>query len=174
MAVQTAGEARSGAQVAQDLHVLAGKYLTFGLAEGEYGVTVGKVKEIVKVMPITTVPRVPSYLKGVINLRGKVIPVVDLRLKFGLPSREYTERTCIIVVDVVMRGTAVSMGVIVDSVSDVVAVSADELEPPPQFSDSDSSSVYVAALAKVKGVVRIILDLDQVLGADGVARPVWA
>jgi purine-binding chemotaxis protein CheW len=161
-------------KAAADLEHLVGKYLTFGLADGEYGLTVAKVKEIVKVMPITTVPRVPAYLKGVINLRGKVIPVVDLRLKFGLPPLEYSERTCIIVVDTTVRSHAIPIGVIVDSVSDVLAVSAEELEPPPHFNDADGSSAHVAALAKVKGVVRIILDLDHILGGDAaIARPVW-
>src|SRR3954467_893668 len=94
----------------------AGKYLTFALGNEEYGVPVLKVREIIKVMDITQVPQVPDYVLGVINLRGKVIPVIDLRRKFGFPAMEHTERTCIIVVDVDLPAIRVMMGVVVDSV----------------------------------------------------------
>lgn len=144
----------------------AGKYLTFTLDDETYGVPVLKVREIIKVLHITTVPQMPSHVKGVINLRGKVMPVVDLRLKFGLPPREYTERTCIIVVDLAAQKRTVLMGVIVDTVSDVMHVSADELSEPPDFGDANTST-YIEALAKVKGTVKILLNLDRMLGADG-------
>ena len=147
------------------LHGLAGKYLTFVLADCEYGVPVRKVREIVKLAPITAVPQVASWVKGVINLRGKVIPVIDLRLKFSLPAVEYMERTCIIVVEVVMRESTVLMGIIVDSVSDVMSIAADELEETPRFG-SGASSPYVDGLAKIKGAVKILLNLDHVCGAD--------
>ena len=147
---------------------LAGKYLTFVLADGEYGLAVRKVREIIKLPPITTVPQVSQWVKGVINLRGKVIPVVDLRLKFNLSAPEYTDRTCIIVVDVALRDSTILMGIIVDAVSDVLNVAADELEAPPTFGDR-AASAYVDGLAKVKGTVKILLNVDRVCGADGEA-----
>ena len=101
---------------------LAGKYLTFVLAQGEYGLSVRKVREIIRLMPITAVPYVAPWIKGVINLRGKIIPVIDLRLKFRMPAAEWTDRTCIVVTDVATRSTAVPVGIIVDSVSDVLSI----------------------------------------------------
>lgn len=144
----------------------AGKYLTFTLDDEHYGVPVLKVREIIKVLHITSVPQVPPHVKGVINLRGKVMPVVDLRLKFGMPPRDYTDRTCIIVVDLTARARTVMMGVIVDTVSDVMTVAADELAEPPDFGDGITGT-YIEALAKVKGTVKILLNLDRMLGADG-------
>lgn len=161
-------EGRSGRSVeptAAKTQALAGKYLTFALDDEEYAVSVLKVREIIKIMDITDVPQLPSYVKGVINLRGKVIPVVDLRLKFGMAAKDYTERTCIIVVDVLVRSSAVLMGVVVDSVSDVMSIAADDLTEPPDFGDPTSGNC-VQALAKVKGTVKILLNLDWVLGAD--------
>ena len=107
----------------------AGKYLTFALAQEEYGVPVLKVREIIKMMDITGVPQVPAHVKGVINLRGKVIPIVDLRLKFNLPTQDYTERTCIIVVEVELQARRIMLGMIVDYVSEVLNISTDEIEP---------------------------------------------
>ncbi len=144
---------------------LAGKYLTFALGAEEYGLPVLKVREIIKVMDITHVPQVPPHVRGVINLRGKVIPVVDLRLKFGFPAQDYTERTCIIVVDVSMGGANVMMGIVVDSVSEVLNIAAADIDETPEFGDQVTTD-YILALAKVKGTVKILLDLDRVLGAD--------
>jgi len=143
----------------------ARKYLTFVLGNSEYGVPVQKVREIIKAMEITSVPQVASYVKGVINLRGKVIPVADLRVKFGLDRAEYTDRTCIIVVDMALRSTAALVGVVVDSVSDVVSISADEIEEAPNLAGQDGSGC-VEALAKVKGSVKIIVNLDRLFGSD--------
>lgn len=141
----------------------AGKYLVFALGREEYGVPVLKVREIIKVMDITPVPQVPAHVRGVINLRGKVIPVVDLRLKFGLPWRDYAERTCIIVIDVRTVGL---LGVVVDAVSEVVNVAAADIEEPPALGATVSTD-YLLGLAKVKGTVKILLDLDRVLAEDG-------
>jgi len=161
VAVDTqSGQAR---QAAVDL---AGKYLTFALGNEEYGLPVLKVREIIKVMDITQVPQVPGHVRGVINLRGKVIPVIDLRLKFGFPQQDYTERTCIIVVDVAMSGANVMMGIVVDSVSEVLNVASAEIDQAPEFGDHVTTD-YVLGLAKVKGTVKILLALDKVLGADG-------
>jgi purine-binding chemotaxis protein CheW len=145
---------------------LAGKYLTFSLGNEEYGLPVLKVREIIKVMDITPVPQVPAHVKGVVNLRGKVIPVIDLRAKFGLPSAEYTDRTCIVVVDVAMAKERVMLGVIVDAVSEVLNVAAAEIDQPPSFGERVVTD-YMLGLAKVKGTVKILLDLDCVLRSEG-------
>jgi purine-binding chemotaxis protein CheW len=146
----------------------AGKYLTFGLGREEYGLPVLKVREIIKLMDITAVPQAPPHVKGVINLRGKVIPVVDLRLKFQLPSQDYTERTSIIVVEVEGTQGGILMGVIVDSVSEVLNISADEIEPTPDFGEHVRTD-YMRGVAKVKGTVKILLDLDRVFSIEATA-----
>ena len=145
---------------------LVGKYLTFALGNEEYSVPVLKVREIIKIMDITAVPQVPHYVKGVVNLRGKVIPVVDLRLKFGFPAQDYSERTCIIVVEVRLAAGARMMGIIVDHVSEVMNVAKEEIEPTPEFGDEIQTD-YMKGIAKVRGQVKILLDLDRVLGVDG-------
>jgi purine-binding chemotaxis protein CheW len=145
---------------------LAGKYLTFTLANEEYGVPVLKVREIIKVMDITQVPQMPEHVLGVINLRGKVIPVIDLRRKFGLPALEYTDRTCIIVADVDLAPARMMMGVVVDSVSEVLNVNGAEIDETPDFGGQNTTD-HLLGLARVKGTVKILLDLDCVLGSDG-------
>jgi purine-binding chemotaxis protein CheW len=151
-------------------HVLAGKYLTFALGAEEYGVPVLKVREIIKIMDVTSVPQVPAHVRGVINLRGKVIPVVDLRLKFGLGHQACTERTCIVVVEVALDSVNIMMGVIVDAVSEVLNIASQEIEDTPEFGNRVVTD-YLGGVAKVKGRVKILLDLDRVLGGDGrVAR----
>jgi purine-binding chemotaxis protein CheW len=147
---------------------LAGKYLTFALAEEEYGLPVLRVREIIKMMDITEVPQVPPHVKGVLNLRGKVIPVIDLRLKFGFAPGEVTSRTCIIVVEVALAASRVMMGIIVDHVSEVLNIFVDEIEQTPQFGDRVCTD-YMKGVAKVKGTVKILLDLDRVLGTDDAA-----
>ena len=143
----------------------AGKYLTFALAQEEYGVPVLKVREIIKMMDITGVPQVPAHVKGVINLRGKVIPIIDLRLKFNLPTQDYTERTCIIVVEVELQARRIMLGMIVDHVSEVLNIATDEIEPMPDFGERVDTD-FMHGVAKVKGSVKLLLDLDKVLSAD--------
>jgi purine-binding chemotaxis protein CheW len=145
----------------------AGKYLTFALAQEEYGLLVIKVREIIKIMDITAVPQMPDHVKGVINLRGKVIPIIDLRAKFGLPAQDYTERTCIIVAEVEVEDRKVMLGIIVDWVSEVLNIANDEIEPAPDFGER-LDTAYMQGIAKIKGKVKILLDLDRVLAADGV------
>jgi len=145
---------------------LAGKYLTFALGDEEYGVPVLKVREIIKMMDITSVPQVPRHVRGLINLRGKVIPVVDLRLKFSFAEQGYTERTCIIVVEVALAASKVMMGIVVDAVSEVLTIAPDEIEQTPEFGERVATD-YMKGVAKVKGKVKILLDLDRVLGTDG-------
>jgi purine-binding chemotaxis protein CheW len=143
-----------------------GKYLTFVLGREEYGLPVLKVREIIKVMDITHVPQVAAHVLGVINLRGRVIPVIDLRRKFGFAAQDHTERTCIIVAEVALTQATVMMGVVVDAVSEVVNVAASEIDAAPDFGVENGTD-YILGMAKVKGGVKILLDLDRVLGSDG-------
>ena len=142
-----------------------GKYLTFSLAGEEYGIGILKIKEIIGMMPITTVPQTPEFVKGVINLRGKVIPVIDLRLKFEIEKIDYTERTCIIVVDLKSQGADILIGVVVDSVSEVLNIKADDIEDTPTFG-TRLDTTYILGMAKMEGDVKILLDIDQVLSDE--------
>lgn len=138
-----------------------GKYLTFTLANEEYGIGILKVKEIMGTMPVTTVPQTPDYVKGVINLRGKVIPVLDLRLKFGMESVDYTDRTCIIVVEIEGKNGEILMGIVVDSVSEVLNIDGGDIEETPTFG-AELDTKYILGMAKVKGGVKILLDIDKI------------
>jgi len=140
----------------------AGKYLVFDLGREEFGIQVLKVREIMGIQDITAVPHTPAYVKGVINLRGKVVPVIDLRIKFGLAASEYTQRTCIIVTQVQGDSGFVLMGIIVDGVSEVLNLAASEIEDTPDFGE-DIGSRYLLGMAKTKGKVKILLDIDKVL-----------
>ncbi len=142
-----------------------GKYLTFMLAGEEYGISILKIKEIIGMMPITTVPQTPEFVKGVINLRGKVIPVIDLRLKFGMESIDYGERTCIVVVEIAGKTDQVLMGVVVDAVSEVLNVKGADIAETPTFGTALDTD-YIFGMAKMDGGVKILLDIDQVLNAD--------
>jgi purine-binding chemotaxis protein CheW len=161
----------------QAVHAMAdkeGKYLTFSLAGEEYGIGILKVKEIIGIMPITVVPQTPSYIKGVINLRGKVIPVIDLRLKFSMAAAEFTERTCIIVVEIMTGGRTILMGIVVDSVSEVLNIKAADVEATPSFG-TKLDTEYILGMAKAGGSIKILLDIDKILSvaelqtADGIA-----
>jgi len=143
----------------------AGKYLTFQLANEEFGIRVLKVREIMGLQDITAVPQTPGHVKGVINLRGKVVPVVDLRLKFALPAAEYTQRTCIIVTQVQGESAPVLMGIVVDGVSEVLNLTTQEIEDTPDFGD-EAGMRYLLGMAKVKGKVKILLDIDIVLSTQ--------
>lgn len=143
----------------------AGKYLTFQLANEEFGIRVLKVREIMGLQEITAVPQTPAHIKGVINLRGKVVPVIDLRLKFSLPAADYTQRTCIIVTQVQGESANVMVGIVVDGVSEVLNLSAAEIEDTPDFGDGTGVR-YLLGMAKVKGKVKILLDIDQVLSTQ--------
>ncbi|MCX5818721.1 MAG: chemotaxis protein CheW [Deltaproteobacteria bacterium] len=139
-----------------------GKYLTFSLAGEGYGIGIRKVKEIIGVMAITRIPQAPPCMKGVINLRGKVIPVVDLRLRFGMAEGEYAEKTCIIVVEVARDGSKLPIGIIVDSVSEVLNIRGGDIEDTPDFG-SRLDTHYILGLAKLGSGVKILLDIDRVL-----------
>src|SRR4030042_4969922 len=157
--------AQAARQLQQETHTLQekeGKYLTFTLANEDYGLEILKVREIIGMMDITAVPQTPEYVKGVINLRGRVIPVIDLRLKFGLKAAEYGERTCIIVVEVQSEMGAVQMGGVAAAVSGVLNINGDDIEPPPSFG-SRLTTQYILGIAKAKGTIKILLDIDRVL-----------
>ncbi len=139
-----------------------GKYLGFELAGEQYGLQILNVREIIGMMDITPLPQLPPYVKGVINLRGKVIPVIDLRLRFGLDAGDYHERTCIIVVEVKGRNGPVLVGVVVDTVSEVMSVDGAEVETPPECGLTTEAGC-ITGLAKMRGGVKILLDIDRVL-----------
>lgn len=143
----------------------AGKYLTFKLADEDYGLSLLKVREIIGMMPITSVPRTPDFVKGVINLRGKVIPVTDLRRRFDMPEIDYTDRTCIIVVEIRTAESTVQMGIVVDAVTEVLPVREEEIEPAPEFGASVDTR-YILGMANMEGAVKILLDIDRVLTSE--------
>ena len=141
----------------------AGKYLTFALAEEEYGLEILKVREIISMSEITSVPKPPRYVKGVINLRGKVIPVIDLRLKFTMEEVAYTDETCIIVADV----NGVEMGIIVDHVSEVFDIASDDIEDAPEFGASVDID-FILGMGKADGRVTILLDISRAISAGDI------
>lgn len=145
--------------------IRAGKFLTFSLCEEEYGIEILKLKEIIGMTTITTVPQTPTYVKGVINLRGKVMPVVDLRLRFGMAAADYTARTCIIIVEIAGKTTTFTIGIVVDAVSEVVQIKADDIDPAPEFGRSVDTH-YILGMAKIEGGVKILLDIDRVLSRE--------
>jgi purine-binding chemotaxis protein CheW len=151
-----------GSAATNNLDVLAGKYLTFKLGQEGYGLGILKVQEIIGMMPVTHVPRLPEFIRGVVNLRGKVIPVIDLRLKFGLPSHENTERTCIIVVQVCRAEGNVTMGIIVDEVSEVLDIKLEQIEAAPSFGSAVNTE-FILGMGKVGEKVIMLLDVDRVL-----------
>ncbi len=144
------------------LESLAGKYLTFRLGEEDYGLEILKVQEIIGMQEITAIPRTPDFVKGVINLRGKVIPVVDLRLKFGMAEAEVSRKTCIIVVQISRENDKVIMGIVVDEVSEVLEIGGREIEPAPAFGTQIDTN-FILGMAKSENAVKILLDLDRVL-----------
>ena len=155
------GDATSSGTILGDAR--AGKYLTFQLNKEEFGIPVLQVREIMGLQDITAVPNTPDHVKGVINLRGRVIPVLCLRSRFGMAAAEHTGRTCIIVVKVRGEGGDVPLGVIVDEVSEVVNIGATDIENTPDFGVGVPSP-YLSGMAKVKDRVKILLDIDQLLG----------
>jgi purine-binding chemotaxis protein CheW len=141
-----------------------GKFLTFFLAGEEYGIAILKVHEIIGMMSITSVPRTPVFIRGVINLRGKVIPIIDLRSKFGMPAQDQTSETCIIVVHV----QGIEIGIVVDRVSEVLNISSDDIEEAPSFGAGVSTD-YILGIGKSQSKVKILLDIDRVLSTQEVS-----
>jgi purine-binding chemotaxis protein CheW len=149
---------------------LAGKYLTFRLGRESYGISVLRIREIIRNVEVTPVPQMPVYVKGVINLRGKIIPIVDLRRKFDLANIKDTEQTCIVVVQIRQSaGVNALMGLLVDAVEEVVNFAATDIEETPNFGGSLDTE-YILGMAKVRGSVKTLLDIDSVVAADAIAR----
>ena len=145
---------------------LAGKYLTFTLQQESYGIDVLQVREIIRLTDITAVPQMPAYIRGVINLRGKIIPVLDLRMRFGFPDAGRTDQTCIIVVQVKLPdGRSTAMGLVVDGVEEVFNIADGEIEETPDFG-AQLDTDYILGMAKIKGSVKALLDIDKVIAGD--------
>lgn len=138
------------------------KFLTFELGEENYAIPILKVKEIIGMMDITTVPRLPDFIKGVINLRGQIIPVIDLRLKFGLQERAYDDRTSIIVMELESENITRTSGIVVDTVQEVLDIDSKDIEPPPQYG-TDVDQAFLTGLGKVDDKVIMLLNVDKIL-----------
>ena len=158
-------EAETMGSAIKAMTIKTGKYLTFTLAEEEYGIGILKVKGIIGMVPITTIPRTPEFVKGVINLRGKVIPIIDLRLKFNMEAIPYSDRTCIIVVEIDSDKATVLIGIVVDAVSEVLNIREDEIEDTPKFG-TQLNTEYILGMAKIQKGVKILLNINQVLSAE--------
>jgi purine-binding chemotaxis protein CheW len=161
-------EARRAAQ-AQPEHAtarLAGKYMTFKLADEEYGLEILKVREIIGLVEITRVPRTQEFIRGVINLRGKVIPVVDLRLKLGMPGCDATDQAVIILVQVETAGRALTMGVLVDEVLEVLSIDASQIEPPPAFGAAALDTSFILGVGKADKRVIFLVDIGKLLSGE--------
>lgn len=141
---------------------LAGKYLTFKLANEDYGLEILKVQEIIQMQTVTHVPKTPEYIRGVINLRGKVIPVIELRKKFSMNVAEDTEKTCIIVVQVGSSNAPLIIGIIIDEVSEVLDINAKDIQDAPSFG-SQVNTDYIMGVGKINNKVKMLLDIDKVL-----------
>jgi purine-binding chemotaxis protein CheW len=155
-------------EVTQARTLKGGKFLTFLMANEKYGLEILKVREIIGMMDITSVPTTPAFVRGVINLRGKVIPVIDLRLKFGIEAKENMQRTCIIVVQIVRNAQEMTMGIIVDEVSDVLNINQDQIEPPPSFGP-DIRTDFILGMGMVDQKVVTMLDIDRVLSEQEIS-----
>ncbi len=138
------------------------------VAQEEYGIGILKIRGIIGMMPVTSVPRTPEFVKGVINLRGKVIPVADLRLRFGMQAIDYTDRTCIIVVEIEGQAGTIQIGIVVDAVSEVLNIKGEEIENAPTFGTKLDTD-YILGMAKMEGGVKILLDIDMVLSAEEIS-----
>lgn len=137
-----------------------GKYLTFSLGTEFYGLEIQYVTEIIKLQPITEVPEMPGYIRGIINLRGKIIPLMDVRARFKKPLIEYNDRTCVIVIDI----QDISIGLIVDSVAEVLSIPDEEIVPPPDLNKGGNR--YIKGIGKVEGEVKLLLDCERLLSDD--------
>jgi len=156
-------------QASNSLRDKEGKYLTFALSNEEYGLEILKVREIIGYMDITAVPQTPAHVKGVINLRGQVIPVVDLRAKFAMDTANVTEQTCIIVVEIAHGKKKFNTGIIVDHVQEVLDIAGKNIEEAPQFG-SNVNTDFILGIGKIGKSVKILLHIDKVLAADDFDR----
>lgn len=146
-----------------------GKHLVFLLGGASYGIPILTVLDINGLMEITPIPKTPEFIKGVINLRGKVIPVMDLRLKFGMPEKEYDKQTCIIIVNVSVKGKDKQIGVLVDTVSEVFDIPLTEIEAPPEYG-THAEEGFINGIGKVKGKLVVLLNIEKVLHTDEIIK----
>jgi len=146
-----------------------GKHLTFSLGKEDYGIPILQVREIIGMMEITEVPRTPEFIKGVVNLRGKIIPIMDLRTKFGMESIEYTERTCIIVVEVPVNEAKKPMGIVVDMVSEVVTIEENDIEAALDYGAKVEGN-FLTGMGKIKDKVVMILNIEKILSSDEIIK----
>ena len=159
---------KSAEAVGSGLPDKEGKYLSFALANEEYGLEIMKVREIIGFVEVTDVPQTPQHVKGVINLRGQVIPVVELRAKFGMETSEVTEETCIIVVEISKSERTFSTGIVVDQVKEVLEIQGEDIAPAPEFGAAVDTD-FILGMGKVGESVKILLDINRVLGGDDLA-----
>ena len=145
------------------------KYLTFELSDEFYGFPILKVNEIIGLIDIVSIPKAPVFMKGIVNLRGKVIPIIDLRLKFGMEEREYDDQTCIIIVEITFSGEKKFVGIIVDRVAEVVSILDSEIEPPPQYGQKVEQS-FITGIGKVKDKVVVLLDVEKIINNEDVLK----
>lgn len=150
------------------MEVQEGKYLTFLLEDENYGFPIMRIKEIIGLMDITPVPKTPSFIKGVINLRGKIIPVMDLRIKFNMSENIYNEKTCIIVVEIENKNAQSLVGIVVDTVAEVINFPKDDIEPPPQYG-SDIENSFLTGVGKLKDKVIMLLNIDKIVNIEEMA-----
>ena len=148
----------------------AGKYLTFVLGGAGYGIPILKVREIIRLLEITPIPRMPDYVRGVINLRGRIVPVIDLRMKLGLPNPVTTNRTCIVVTHIQIGEATKLMGLIVDALDEVYQINAEDIEPAPDFGKG-TANAHIQNMAKAKGQVKALLDIDRIVQDDNALLP---
>jgi purine-binding chemotaxis protein CheW len=146
-----------------------GEYLTFALANEEYGLEILKVREIIGYIEVTAVPQTPPHVKGVVNLRGQVIPVIDLRSKFGMAAAPVTDETCIIVVEITQSGRKFNTGIVVDRVQEVLDIAGQDIEDAPQFGSSVKTD-FILGMGKIGDRVKILLDIDKVLAREELAH----
>lgn len=149
------------------MEVKSFKQLIFSLNKGYYGFSILKVKEVIGMVKTIPIPHAPSFIKGVINLRGRIMPVMDLRIKFGMAQEDYTERTCIVIVEVLVNDKARQMGVIVDGISEVIEINKEDIEPPPQYAENDDCD-FIDGIAKIKGKVVMLLNIESIINCDAV------
>jgi purine-binding chemotaxis protein CheW len=158
-----------GQAAVHDMASLAGKYMTFKLAGEDYGLEILKVRELIGLLEITRVPGAPEHVRGVVNLRGKVIPVVDLRAKLHMTGGGVADRPVIIVVQLQSSNGPLTTGVLVDQVLDVRNIQASQIEPPPTFGDDDEATQYILGVGKTDKRVVLLIDIDRILSAADLA-----
>lgn len=157
-------EEETGGKNHHPLKKTGGRYLTFVIANEVYGFEITRIQEIIQMQKVTRVPQVKDYIRGIINLRGKIIPVIELRRRFSLPSREDTEKTCIIVAQVQGEQNAYPVGIIIDEIKEVLDIAAENTEPPSMFGKTEYNE-FISGISRINDEVKILLDVDKIITA---------